>query len=435
LGESVETMLRLIALSVLLLSLLIPFRAQAQHCSTWQIDQPVWQPDREPKVISVFLLHSVRPSEQTGAKWLLFDLKDGVSVPIAPVQPVDYDTPSSVVIKPQQPLLLDHTYYLSAENIKFDDCSKPQGEIAPVIVLTKRKTAPAAASTPSTSRDDSDFYFAPTIDGASGSKAAYTLDSKLQLRKAFVAPRFGAQPDPTKPKLTYRPGLSFTPGVDLKISSNPKEDGNSVTFQVPLEVLTILPPSSFPGLSKAVPAVISRPGFVAEADKKFHDVNAVFSDGEYFVLRGWHVSAVQVVPEPMVGLETGSNLKEQHVATYPESILRANFGFRVVMTVFQPSKSKPLFSIESNYIRRLLLHPEPVYTQDSKGNLVLSSVGTNPRDHVDVKVTYNLTSYVGLSLGYEYGELPPVYTKVDNKYTFGITFKGQLQYKPSNATK
>src|SRR5208282_2534229 len=216
-------MLRLIALSVLLLSLLIPFRAQAQHCSTWQIDQPVWHPDREPKVVSVFLLHSVRASEQTGAKWLL----------------------------------LDHTYYLSAENIKFDDCSKPQGEIAPVIVLTKRKTAPAAASTPSTSRDDSDFYFAPTIDGASGSKAAYTLDSKLQLRKAFVAPRFGAQPDPTKPKLTYRPGLSFTPGVDLKISSNPKEDGNSVTFQVPLEVLTILPPSSFPGLSKAVPAVIS----------------------------------------------------------------------------------------------------------------------------------------------------------------------------------
>ena len=33
------------------------------------------------------------------------------------------------------------------------------------------------------------------------------------------------------------------------------------------------------------------------------------------------------------------------------------------------------------------------------------------------------------------GELPPVYTKVDNKYTFGVTFLGQLQYRPGTKAK
>jgi hypothetical protein len=416
---------------LILLTLLHPVAGRAQQCPAHQIDQPLWHPDQDPKVISVFLLHSVRPSEQASAKWLLVDTRDGMIVPIARVEAGDYG-PSSVLIKPLQPLLLDHIYYLSAEKVKFDDCATPQPEITPVVVLTKRKTAPTGASTPSTSRDDSDFYFAPTIDGASGTKAAYTLDAKLQFRKALAAPRFGRGPDPTK-RAPYRPGVSFIPGIDFKISSNAKEDGNSVAFQVPVEVLTIVDPAAFPGLAKVIRAVISRPGFVAEADKKFHNVNAIFSDGEYFALRGYGSSKVQVVPEPMLGFETGSNVKAQQTGTYAGSILRANFGLRVVMTVFQPSKAKPLFSLESNYIRRLILHGEPVYAQDSKGNQILSLVGTNPRDHVDLKVTYNLTPFVGLSVGYEYGELPPVFTKVDNKYTFGITFKGQLQYKPINA--
>jgi hypothetical protein len=108
----------------------------------------------------------------------------------------------------------------------------------------------------------------------------------------------------------------------------------------------------------------------------------------------------------MVGLETGSNLKAQTAGTYSSAILRTNLGLRVVATIFQPSKGKPLFSLESNYIRRLLLNPEPTYTQDSKGNLVLLSVGTQPRDHVDLKISYNLMPLVALSIGYEYANCP-----------------------------
>jgi hypothetical protein len=417
----------------LFLMCLCPSNSRAQQCPPSQLIQPYWHGDQH--LISAFLPHPVTPSEQSTANWTLVDMTNGaVEIALEPVTSHNYgdadhpneqppDSSSSVYVGPKQPLLLDHLYYLSATKLKFHGCQNPQANISPTLVLTKFDPAHPYATSPSTSRDDSDFYFAPTVDGASGSKASYTLDSKLQYRRTLYPAQFGTN-------TPYRPGISFVPGLDAKISSNPKQDGNSVLFQVPLEVMSIVNPISFPTLSHFLPAVISRPGFVAEADKNFHNINGIFSDGEYFVVRGYGNNAVQVVPEPMIGFETGSNLKAQQVGTYPDSILRANFGLRVVMTVFQPAKAKPLFSIESNYIRRLFLHPEPVYTQDSKGNQVLSSVGTNPRDHADVKLTYNLTTYVGLSLGYEYGELPPVYTKVDNKYTFGITFKGQLQYKP-----
>src|ERR1700676_4449677 len=96
----------------LFLTFLTPIEGRAQHFQTWTIEQPVWQPDREPKVISFFLLHTVRPSEQDGAKWLLLDATSGVIVSIAPVKPEDYGrgaSASSVLITPLQPLLLDHT--------------------------------------------------------------------------------------------------------------------------------------------------------------------------------------------------------------------------------------------------------------------------------------------------------------------------------------
>jgi hypothetical protein len=418
---------------VLFLGLCNTPAARSQECAN-QFNRAVWHPDQA--LISANLMHPLSPAEQTQAEWLLLDSTGNVTVPIAAVTIQNYGDPdhpeappratsTSVYVRPMQPLMINHTYYFRARNILTAGCKKIQAEVAPTVLLTDRKTPSAFAVSPSTSRDDSDFYLAPTIDGASGSKASYTLDGKFQYRRALIAPQFGTN-------TTYRPGISFTPGMSVKSSSNPKEDGDSVNIKAPLEVLTIVDPISLPNLAKILPAVISRPGFVVEADKKFHDVNAIFSIGEYFVLHGFDSGPLQIVTEPMVGVETGSNVKAQTAGTYSSAILRANFGLRVVATIFQASKGKPLFSLESNYVRRLLLNPEPRYTQDSNGNLVLISVGTQPRDHVDLKISYNLMPLVALSIGYEYGELPPVYTKVDNKYTFGVTFKGQLQAKPKN---
>ena len=278
---------------------------------------------------------------------------------------------------------------------------------------------------PSTGRDDSDFYFAPTLDGATGSKASYTLDTKVQYRRLWLH---------LNSERTLRIGRESVSSLEstLRSAATPSKTPTLRRLRFPWTILTIVNPVSFPRLAKVLPSVISQPGFVAEADKRFHDINGIFRESEYFVLHGLSAGPVTIVTEPMIGVEKGANWKAQQADTYPDAILRADLGLRVVATIFQPSKAKPLFSIESNYIRRLLLNPEPIYTQDSKGNLVLSSVGTQPRDHVNVKLSYNLTKLVALTVAYEYGSLPPVFTKADNKYTFGITFKGQLQQKPAN---
>jgi hypothetical protein len=395
--------------------------AAAADCQTHALNNAFWIP--QDNTLSISLEGEMNPATQGAAQWSLIDMKNGSSVAIPPQQ-VSY-TYNTATIQVKGLIQLNDPYYVAVTGIEFVDCSHPQEKFAPINLQTKRTIVPTFKSTPSTSRDDSDFYFSPTIDGATGAKASYTADAKLQLRKALLAPSFGRnQP--------YRPAIFFIPGVDLKISSNTKQDGNSVLFRAPLEVVSIVDPDSFPKTASIIPSLISQPAFVAESDKKFHDINAIFSDSEYIVLHTFG-NRFQFTPEPMIGFEIGSNLKAQQTGTYPAAILRANFGLHLGMNIFQAKKPKPLFSIESDYIRRLLLHPEPTYATNSKGGYVLVSTGTSPRDYVIAKLSYNLTSYVGLTIAYEYGHLPPIFTKVDDKYTLGITFKGQLQYKPAKS--
>jgi hypothetical protein len=407
-------------------------RAQSAKCAP-TLSQALWQPYESPPIVTVLISDPI-PPEQPGAKWTIYDTTEGtsISVNVSTYTPVKGSNPAyggSANIVPQRPLQIDHVYYLVVNGLVFLDCQGAPKSLAPVVVQTKR---PKDASkdfvfSVAKGREDSDFYFAPTIDGASGTKASYTLDTKFQFRKSLLPAQFGSN-------VAYHPAIYFIPGWDVKISSNPKEDGNSVNFVVPLEIVAPVSPNKFPLLSRFVPAVISQLGFVAEADKKFHDVNGIFSDAEYFVLRSFGGELLSVIPEPVVGVETGSNLKAQSAGTYPESILRADVGLHLGMNLFQgATKKKPLFSIEADYMRRLLLHPEPIYTVNSTGGYVLQSVGTQPRDHVTVKINYNLTSYVAFTAAYEYGSLPPLYTKVDNKYTFGVTLQGQLQYRPGAA--
>jgi len=414
-------MRRLVFLLVPILFIVFPCCAD-EKCPKQTIINAFWIP--QDNDIQVTLTGTMDTTKEGDARWSIINQVDQ-SLTKIPAESVSY-TEQVATIQVKGFVLLNESYLITVTGIKFIDCAKPQVKFNPIGLQIKRTKIPVFGFSPSTNRDDSDFYFAPTVDGASGTQASYTADAKLQYRKALTSPSFGGAK-------SYIPAIFLIPGVDLKISSNPKEDGNSVLIQVPLEIVSVLDPKTFPKVSMIIPSVISQPAFVTESDKKFHDMNAIFSDREYIVLHtfgGW----LQFSPEPMIGFETGLNLKAQAAGTYPAAILRANFGMHVGMNIFQAKKPKPLFSIESDYILRVLLNPEPTYTTDSKGNYVLVSVGTQPRYDVTVKLNYNLTNYVALSIGYEYGQLPPVYTLVDNKYTFGITFKGQLQYKPK-ATK
>jgi hypothetical protein len=319
------------------------------------------------------------------------------------------------------------TYYLVASNVHFADCKTLQALVGPTQIQIGRKVTKAMALGPATSRDDADFYLAPTIDGATGTKASYTADAKFSPEIWLRAP--GTQWS------FFSPGVILDPDVDIKISSNAKEDGNSVTFQALLKLLYPTPRKLQP-LSSQLPMSIGKTGFAVEADKNFHDLNGVFTYTQALPLHTYCCGRdAKLFFEPLLGTELGTNLKSQSAGAYPYNIVRGFFGAHEGFNVFSSkhaagaasTSSKPMFSIETDYIRRLLVNPEPVYVANSQNKLVLQSSGTQPRDHVTAAITYNVSAYFGFTANYEYGSLPPDYTLVDNKYTFGLVLKGQLQ--------
>jgi hypothetical protein len=362
-------------------------------------------------------------------------------VAIAPITTADFvrqaNQPSvsskpaynGLALTPLLPLTGSLTYYLVATNMHFTDCATPQALVGPTPIQPGRKATKARALGQATSRDDADFYLAPTIDGATGSKASYTVDAKF-------APEFWLRA-PGSSWTPLSPGVILLPDIDLKISSNPKEDGNSVTFGGLFKLLYPTP-RSFHWASSQLPITLGKTGFAVESDKTFHDLNAVFSYSQVLPLHDYCCTRrAPLFFEPFVGTELGTNLKSQSAGAYPFNIVRGLFGAHEGLNVFAQrsskdgsASSKPTISIETDYIRRLLINPEPVYVANPQNKLVLKSVGTQPRDHVTTALTYHLTSYVGVTANYEYGSIPPDYSLVDNKYTFGIVLEGQLESHP-----
>jgi hypothetical protein len=78
---------------------------------------------------------------------------------------------------------------------------------------------------------------------------------------------------------------------------------------------------------------------------------------------------------------------------------------------------------------------EPTFSPNQSGGLVLNSVGTNPRDYVTTKVEYDFGDYFGITVQHDYGELPPIFAKVKNKYTIGLVLKTGLVYKPKGKSE
>ena len=52
-------------------------------------------------------------------------------------------------------------------------------------------------------------------------------------------------------------------------------------------------------------------------------------------------------------------------------------------------------------------------------------LGTQPRQYLDTKVTYNYAAWGGLTFEHTYGSLPPAFTKTDQTFTIGLTFSLQ----------
>jgi hypothetical protein len=411
---------------------LAPSAVAKDQCDKAGIDNSTW--DQKSGVLSVaFKVPITTPADGNNVHWSVFDQSDGTAVPIGSGT-VEYGrtstNPPTDSTSATFPIALDktHKYLVSVVNLQFKQCANS----ASVSVFSKIgiKTADATPSKPPAStvkafaisaakgRDDADLYLAGLINGAEGTKASYTADIKAQFRYLLTHASSGGEENNK-----FRSSLWFVPNFDLKASTDPKADGNSVTMGLAF-------PFGRPLNTKTFTWVDLEPAIQGESDKQFSDINTIFRFRSYFLMRVFGSGRLQLLPQPFLGLETGGNVRSPVSGAYPGGIARPNAGLHVYLNFFKSSAPGRQAFIESEYIRRWPLLSEPTFSLNSSGTLILNSVGTNPRDYVTTKVEYDFVDYFGITVQHDYGELPPVFTKVKNKYTIGLVLKTGLVYKP-----
>lgn len=411
---------------------LVSFAAAKDQCDRAGIDNSTW--DQKSGVLSVaFKVPIKTPGIGDNVRWSVFDQTDGQAAPLDSSS-VEYSrtstNPPTDSTSATVPIALDktHKYLVSAVNLQFKQCANS----ASVNAFAKIgiKTADASASKPPAStgkgfavsaakgRDDADLYLAGLISGAEGTKASYTADIKVQFRYLLTNASAGGE-EHNK----FRSSLWFVPNFDLKASTDPKADGNSVTMGMAF-------PFGRPLNTRTFTWVDLEPAIQGESDKQFSDINMIFRFRSYFLMRVFGSGRLQLLPQPFLGLETGGNVRSPVSGAYPGGIARPSAGLHVYLNFFKSSSPGRQAFIESEYIRRWPLLSEPTFSPNQSGTLVLKSVGTNPRDYVTTKMEYDFVDYFGITVQHDYGELPPVFTKVKNKYTIGLVLKTGLVYKP-----
>jgi hypothetical protein len=284
-------------------------------------------------------------------------------------------------------------YIVTVANLLFAGCSKPAHVLSVVVdANTDADHQTLFSLSPSDDRYTSDLYLSGAVTGATGAKSAYIADAKVQLAW-YIAHR-----------------ASVRPVFDFAASTDPRSNSDSVLAgaRIPITVSTRL---------------ALEPGFVIESDAGYHNVNWVVPVVAVIVPAIIGKSSGHAYIEPRVGLELGGNWRNVGGATYSDGILRSLVAAHAFVSVWHRTDKTVYLSVEG--IDRLLAHSEPRFTEDATG-LMLVETSQAARSYVKASVGFDFTKYVGAALKYEYGELPPVYTKVRNRFTISVVAKSKL---------
>jgi hypothetical protein len=142
----------------------------------------------------------------------------------------------------------------------------------------------------------------------------------------------------------------------------------------------------------------------------------------------WFGGKVRTHFFPDLGVEAGKNLR----GVLPEIDGRAIARMKTAADWFLIfDLQKPWLqdiSFETTWARRWPLTAEVTYkTNKTPPTFSAVSVGTAPRDYVKEAFNLDVTKYIGFTVAYEYGSLPPKYAFLDSKFTIGLTVKAKFK--------
>lgn len=400
-----------------------PAASAAQDCATSQqagINEAIADPSN--RTISLKFDIPLTPRDASainqGSSWLISDIT--VANPALKIDAVKLEAPDrfsnflSATLHYTADLDRSHTYILSVPSLTSNGC-KPVKLAFTTVVIPKPvpvgqnppKPSPFAEAK-STGRADSDIYIAGQLEGAKGSSAVKTVDAKIQLP---IGVSF------------FTENQDFIPSFDFKASSNRKADADS------LKLGAIIRSPFVTNWSWLRDVVWDTEGRI-EGNKNFKNINGIWANSLYLLPPVIGSGKAQLFVQPVIGFELGGNLRSPVKEAEGRGIARATAGASVYLNFFTGNGLVDAISLQTDYIRRWPLRGEISFTEDEDKNLIPLFIGRNPRDYVQNKVQFEMSKYFAITIGHEYGSLPPNFKLVDHKYSIGFVYKKRLLYRP-----
>ncbi len=362
--------------------------------------------DPKTRVLSFQFTHSFDKNSFRNAQFVLRRMSDGDAIKHSDPRFNDQeDKPNSVEFTLDESLVDDEVYVLYVERLRFG--TKSPKMLAPIQALRKCGE-PEKPDTPE-GRDDANVYLAGMLTTSSGNDLNGTIDAKL--RRTFYNTDTVANPDSA---LISDIGLAF----DLKASGDPEADPDSMNFGVEWEMEFARSRSKGPisGLFNYLYPKI-------ESERDFGNTNFLVEHRLKMVLKRPQPKLWSPVFTPFVGEEIGKNIKSPLAAAEGNFLYRIKAG-TLLSFFFQPRlENLKTIEFEAEYTRRWPLRRELGFEEDEDKNLTLVEFSKRPRDYVKGNLNFLIKDNFGLTVGYEYGELPPSFKLVDHKLKIGLVFK------------
>lgn len=313
-------------------------------------------------------------------------------------------------------------------------------KIAATSLKLKQVKLPIAAAE---GRDDSEFYLAGESITAVGEGPKFSADFKVERE-------FGADNVP----------FLYTPFFELKWS-NTKEDTDKLGFGIKFS-------NSFK-FAKADKNVTedfrttetlkdaqNNPSLAERQTPKFTQIKKRRTQAEYFLWEGtaqiestfnFRVTNFITSQEikyklrpkifrsadgeplgkvnltPFIGTELGRNLKSP-VERDERGIVRLKAGATLNLNINKPFGNSFIKAItwENSFTQRWFVLNEQAYEKGENDTLLLRDFGRRPRGYFSSDLQFKLSDYVGFGMKYEWGELPPLYEKVNHRLKVGFTY-------------
>jgi hypothetical protein len=314
---------------------------------------------------------------------------------------------------------LTNQYYVTVSNLNFNvaiDKDKPQKKLTSALdfAVPKDETSGEVEKELKAvkDRDDADIYFAGEITRASGTNFVGSVDTKLQYPICCEAQH------------------TITPFFDLRANSDPEADPDSVKFGLMWDWRFYRSGGTNAISRNLVGSSWQNTGKI-ESERDFDNTNFLWDTRVQFLSKVWTAREgnVRFWLDPFVGAELGKNLKSPVAEADGQGLARILVGSRLNFQWELGLTNLDSITLESSYIRRILLKREVGFEKAEDDSLRAVNFGTNPRQWAEAKLAFNVRKFFGLYIGYEYGEQPPSYKLVDHRMKLGLLFRTVIKNK------